>query len=61
MNALWWVAIGLVIWCGLALAAGLLLGPVLRGTKQAGEALDAQMGERRSRRDKPPQDGPHAA
>lgn len=61
MNAWWWVAIGLAAWFCLALAAGLLLGPVLRGATKAREAQDAQWGEAPPGRDKPPQDGPHAA
>ena len=61
MNAWWWVAIGLAAWFGLALAGGLLLGPVLRGATKAREDLDAQLGEVPPGRDEPPQDGPHAA
>ena len=60
MSAWWWAVIGLAIWCVLALAAGLLLGPVLRDASQAREAPDAQMSEI-PERDKPPEDGPHAA
>jgi hypothetical protein len=61
MSAWWWGAIGLVAWCGLALVAGLLLAPFLKDAAQAREALDAQLGETPHERDKPPQDGPHAA
>ena len=61
MGAWWWVAIGLTAWLCLSLVAGLLLGPVLKGAAQAREAVDAQMGETPPKRDKPPQDGPHAA
>ncbi len=61
MSAWWWVAIGLATWCGLALAAGLLLGPGFRAASRAREALDAQIGKPPPGRDKPPQDGPHAA
>jgi hypothetical protein len=41
MNAWWWVPIGLVAWCGVSLAVGLLLGPVLRHCRQVREALEA--------------------
>ncbi len=61
MNAWWWVGIGLVAWFGVALAVGLLLGPVLSGASQAREALDAQLGEIPPGRDRPLEDGPCAA
>jgi hypothetical protein len=61
MNAWLWVAIGLAAWFGLALAAGSLLGRALRGATSAREALEAQLGQAPPERDKPPQDGPHAA
>ena len=61
MNAWWWVPIGLAAWFGVALAVGLLLGPVLRHSSRTREALDAQMGETPSGRDEPPQVGPRAA
>jgi hypothetical protein len=67
MNAWWWVPIGLAAWFGVSLVVGLLLGPVLRRSSQAQEALDADMGEPPSAREEPPQngqpprDGPRAA
>jgi len=67
MNAWWWVLIGLVAWFGVSLAAGLILGPVLRRASQAREVLDAGTGETPAGHEKPPQnghsprDGPRAA
>jgi hypothetical protein len=57
MSAWWWVAIGLVAWFGVSLTVGLLIGPVLRRSSQAREALEAQMEETPPRREEPPQDG----
>jgi hypothetical protein len=45
MNPWWWVPIGLVAWFALAVAVGLLLGPVLRRSSQARDALDRQASE----------------
>jgi hypothetical protein len=67
MNVWWWVPIGLVAWFGVSLAVGLFLGPVLRRSSRAREALEADMGETPARRESPPQnghpprDGPRAA
>ena len=72
MSAWWWVLIGLAAWFGVALAVGLILGPVLRRSSQAREALDAQLGRMGETPDgregppqggqpRPPQDGPRAA
>jgi len=72
MSAWWWVLIGLAAWFGVALAVGLLLGPVLRRSSAAREALDAQLGQMGQTPDgregppqdgqpRPPQDGPRAA
>ena len=67
MSAWWWVPIGLAAWFGVALAVGLALGPVLRRSSQAREALDAQMrgtragDEESPQNGKPTQDGPRAA
>jgi hypothetical protein len=68
MSAWWWVPIGLAAWFGVALALGLLLGPALKRSSQAREALDAQVGETPAGREElprdgepPPQDGPRAA
>lgn len=60
MNA-WWVPIGLVVWLGISLAVGLLLGPILNRSAQARETLDAR--ERRDRQEpqEPPEDGPRVA
>jgi hypothetical protein len=44
MDAWWWVAIGLLAWLGVSLAAGLLLSPFFRRSSQARDALDAQAG-----------------
>jgi hypothetical protein len=62
MNPWWWVLIGLAAWFGVSLAVGLLwLGPALRRSARARDALDAQAGETAGGRDKPPKDGPRAA
>src|SRR5215831_20861114 len=67
MNAWWWVLIGLVAWFGVSLAAGLILGSVLRRASQAREVLDAGTVETPAGHEKPPQngqsprDGPRAA
>ena len=57
MDALWWVPIGLVVWFGVSLAAGLSLGPVLRYCSQVREVLDARTSETLARAPKPPQSG----
>ena len=57
MDALWWVPIGLVLWFGISLAAGLWLGPVLRYCSQVREVLDARMGDTLARAQSPPQKG----
>jgi hypothetical protein len=61
MNAWWLVPIGLVAWFGVSLMVGLWLGPVLRRSSQAREALDAQTAETLASRQEPPKDGPRAA
>jgi hypothetical protein len=62
MDPLWWVPIGLVVWCGVSLAVGLLwLGPAFRRSARARDALDAQTGETAAGRESPPRDGPRAA
>jgi hypothetical protein len=45
MDAWWWIPVGLIAWLAVAVAVGLLLGPVLRSCSQAREALGQQMGE----------------
>jgi hypothetical protein len=61
VNAWWWVAIGLVAWCGVSLVVGLLLGPVLRRSSRAQEALDTREAEILAERQEPRQDGPRVA
>lgn len=61
MDAWWWVAIGLLAWFGVSLAAGLLLSPFFRRSSQARDALDAQAGETRAERQDPSEDGPRVA
>jgi hypothetical protein len=57
MSAWWWVTIGLVVWCGLALATGLLLSPFFRRSSQTREALDAQVAGTLTGRHQPPGNG----
>jgi hypothetical protein len=57
MDALWWVPIGLVVWFGVSLAAGLWLGPFLRYCSQVREVLDARTGETLARARRSPQNG----
>jgi hypothetical protein len=45
VNAWWWVPIGLAIWLLVGLAAGLCIGPVLRRSTEAQEALEARLAE----------------
>jgi hypothetical protein len=68
MDAWWWVAIGLLAWFGVSLAAGLLLGRFFSRSSQARDALDAQeraLGaqerEALAERLDPPEDGPRVA
>ena len=42
MNAWWWVPIGLAAWLLVSLAVGLCLGPILRRSAEAREALERQ-------------------
>ena len=42
MNSWWWVPIGLATWFLVSLAVGLCVGPVLRRSTEAREALDGQ-------------------
>ena len=37
---MWWVPIGLVAWFAVAIAVGLLLGPVLKSCSRSREAQD---------------------
>jgi hypothetical protein len=61
MDAWWWVAIGLLAWFGVSLAAGLSLGRFFRLSSQARDALDAQAGGTLAEPDDPPEDGPRVA
>ena len=61
MDAWWWVAIGLLAWFGVSLAAGRLLGRFFSRSSQARDALDAQEGETLVERQDPPEDGPRVA
>lgn len=45
MDPWWWVPIGLAAWFLVALGIGLFIGPVLRRSCQAWEALDQQRGK----------------
>lgn len=45
MDPWWWVPIGLAAWFLVALGIGLFIGPVLRRSSQAWEALDQQRGK----------------
>jgi hypothetical protein len=56
MDPWWWVPIGLAAWFLVALAIALLLGPVLRRSSQAREALDQQSGETPNEPHEPPAD-----
>ena len=55
MNWWWWIPIGLAGWLLAGLAVGLCLGPVLRRSAEAGEALRHQLtksdGQHRPSRD----------
>ena len=55
MNSLWWVPIGLAAWFLVSLAVGLCLGPVLRRSTEAREALERQLPESDVHQE-PPQD-----
>jgi hypothetical protein len=58
MSPWWWVLIGFAAWFIVSLAVGRWLGPALRRSSQAREAIEAQMGEIPAGRDEPPEDGP---
>ena len=45
MGLWWWVLIGLAAWFLVALGISLYVGPVLRRSSQALEAIDQQLGE----------------
>jgi len=61
MDAWWWVAIGLLGWFSVSLAAGLWLGRFLSRSSQARDALDARESETLANRQDPPEDGPRVA
>lgn len=56
MDPWWWVPIGLAAWFLVALAIALCLGPVLRRSSQAREALDQPLGETPDEPHEPPGD-----
>ncbi len=56
MDPWWWVPIGLAAWFLVALAIALCLGPVLRRSSQAREAVDQQLGETPNEPHEPPGD-----
>ena len=56
MSPWWWVLIGFAAWFIVSLAVGRWLGPALRRSSQAREAIEAQMGETPPRREGPPED-----
>jgi hypothetical protein len=45
MDLWWWVLIGLAAWFLVALGISLCIGPVLRRSSQAWQAIDQQLGE----------------
>ena len=56
MDPWWWVPIGLAAWFLVALAIALCIGPVLRRSSQAREALDQQLRETPNEPHEPPGD-----
>ena len=54
MDLWWWVLIGLAAWFLVALGIALFIGPVLRRSSQAWEALDQQLGEIPGKLHEPP-------
>jgi len=56
MDPWWWVPIGLAAWFLVALAIALCIGPVLRRSSQAREALEQQFRETPNEPDEPPGD-----
>lgn len=56
MDPWWWVLIGLAAWILISIVVALLLGPVLRRSSQAREALDKQVGKMPEEPHKPPRD-----
>jgi hypothetical protein len=55
---LWWVPIGLAAWFGVAVVAALFIGPALRRSSEAREALERQLTDMPvSLRVPPPSDG----
>jgi len=45
MDLWWWVLIGLAAWFVVALGIAVFIGPVLRGSSQAREVIDQQLGD----------------
>jgi hypothetical protein len=54
MDLWWWVLIGLAAWFLVALGIGLYIGPVLRRSSQALEAIDQQLEEVPGKPHEPP-------
>jgi hypothetical protein len=54
MDLWWWVLIGLAAWFLVALGIGLYIGPVLRRSSQAWEAIDQQLGGKPGKPHEPP-------
>jgi len=56
MDVWWWVLIGLAAWFLVALGISLFIGPVLRRSSQAWQAIDQQLGEIPGKPNEPPSD-----
>ena len=56
MDPWWWVPIGLAAWFLVALAIALFIGPVLRRSSQAREALEQHLRESPNEPREPPGD-----
>ena len=54
MDLWWWVLIGIAAWFLVALGVGMCIGPVLRRSSQALEAIDQQWGEIPAKPHEPP-------
>ena len=54
MDLWWWVLIGLAAWFLVALGIAVYIGPVLRRSSQAWEAIDQQLGEIPGKPHEPP-------
>ena len=54
MDLWWWVLIGVAAWFLVALGIAVCIGPVLRRSSQAWEAIDQQLGEIPGKPHEPP-------